>query len=79
MGERERGENMTKKERELEHDRQTLMMMSSVSKHAEIQQMVRDHKAKQESRKSWTGIYYLIAACAGAFITMGVQMLVQWI
>lgn len=66
---------MTKHEKELEHERQTLMMMSRVSRHADVQHIINS----QEANDWGQGIYYLIAACAGAFITMGVQMLVQWI
>lgn len=31
---------MTKKEKELEHEKQTLQMMSRVSKHAEVQELL---------------------------------------
>lgn len=66
---------MTKHEKEIEHERQTLMMMSRVSRHADVQQIINSQKANDWGH----GIYYLLAACAGAFITLGVQMLIQWI
>ena len=39
---------MTKKEKELEHEKQTLQMMSRVSKHAEVQQII-DSQETQDS------------------------------
>ena len=66
---------MTKHEKELEHEKQTLMMMSRVSRHADVQRIINS----QEANDWGQGIYYLLAACAGSFITLGVQMLIQWI
>jgi len=56
---------MTKKEKELEHDRETLQMMSRVSKHAEVQQIL----DSQETQDSWQVVYYILAFSAGCICT----------
>lgn len=61
---------MTKKEREMEHDRQTLQMMSRVSKHAEVQQIL----DSQETQESWQAAYYIMAFAAGCLSTTGLMM-----
>lgn len=63
-------ENMTKKEKELEHDRQTLQMMSRVSKHAEVQQIL----DAQESKDSWQIAFYIMAFAAGCLCTTALMM-----
>ncbi len=61
---------MTKKEKELEHDRQTLQMMSRVSRHAEVQQIV----DSQESQESWQIAFYIMAFAAGCLCTTALMM-----
>lgn len=61
---------MTKKEKELEHDRQTLQMMSRVSKHAEVQQIV----DSQETQDSWQIAFYIMAFTAGCLCTTALMM-----
>lgn len=61
---------MTKKEKELEHDRQTLQMMSRVSKHAEVQQIL----DSQETKDSWQIAFYIMAFAAGCLYTTALMM-----
>lgn len=75
---------MTKKEKELEHDRATYQMMMNVSRHADVQQTLFDArqallKAKQNQPDSGQRIYYLLAFCAGCFVTTALIMLKTWI
>ncbi len=60
---------MTKKEKELEHDRQTLMMMANVSRHADVQQMLSEEKPMDPYMR------YLIVFCAGCLTTAAIAML----
>lgn len=61
---------MTKKEREMEHDKQTLQMMSRVSKHAEVQQIL----DTQETQESWQAVYYIMTFAAGCLCTTALMM-----
>lgn len=62
---------MTKKEKEMEHDRQTLQMMSRVSKHAEVQQIL----DSQETKDSWQIAFYIMAFAAGCLFTTALLMI----
>ena len=66
---------MTKHEKELEHEKQTLMMMSRVSRHADVQRIINS----QEANDWGQGIYYLLAFCAGCICTVALMMLRTWI
>ena len=61
---------MTKREKELEHEKQTLQMMSRVSKHAEVKQIV----DSQESQESWQIAFYIMAFAAGCLCTTALMM-----
>lgn len=70
---------MTKKEKELEHDRATYQMMMNVSRHADVQQMIYEARMKKAQADSNRGIYYLLAFCAGCICTVALMMLRAWI
>lgn len=79
-----KGIEMTKKEKELEHDRATYQMMMNVSRHADVQQTLFEArqallKLKQEQADSGQGFYYLLAFCTGCFVTTALIMLKTWI
>lgn len=61
---------MTKREKELEHEKETLRMMSRVSKHAEVQQIL----DSQESHDSWQIAFYIMALAAGCLYTTALMM-----
>lgn len=61
---------MTKREKELEHEKQTLQMMSRVSKHADVQQIL----DSQESQESWQIAFYIMAFAAGCLCTTALMM-----
>lgn len=61
---------MTKREKELEHEKETLQMMSRVSRHAEVQQIV----DSQESQESWQIAFYIMAFAAGCLCTTALMM-----
>lgn len=61
---------MTKKEKELEHDRQTLQMMSRVSKHSEVKQIL----DSEQSKDSWQVAFYIMAFAAGCLCTTALMM-----
>lgn len=62
--------SMTKKEKELEHDRQTLQMMSRVSKHSEVKQIL----DSEQSKDSWQVAFYIMAFAAGCLCTTALMM-----
>lgn len=62
---------MTKKEKELEHEKETLQMMSRVSKHAEVQQIV----DSQETKDSWQIAFYIMAFAAGCLFSTAFLMI----
>lgn len=65
---------MTKKERELMHDKLTYQMMENVNRHAAVQEMI------QEEEKEGSDIVKLtIAFCAGCLVTVAASMLVTMI
>lgn len=61
---------MTKREKELEHEKETLQMMSRVSRHAEVRQIV----DSQESQESWQIAFYIMAFAAGCLCTTALMM-----
>lgn len=65
-----KGIEMTKKEKELEHDRATYQMMSRVNRHAEVQQIV----DSQESQESWQIAFYIMAFATGCLCTTALMM-----
>ena len=70
---------MTKKEKELEHDRATYQMMMNVSRHADVQQMLYEARLKKAQEDSNRGIYYLLSFCAGCFFTAALMMFRTWV
>lgn len=65
---------MTKKEKELEHDRQTLQMMNRVSKHAEVQQILDSQETKDSWQIAFYIIFYIMAFAAGCLCTTALMM-----
>ena len=64
---------MTKIERELEHDRETLKMMANVSRHADVQALLNE----EPDTPSW--IYYIVAFATGCLAVLAIQMLMTWL
>lgn len=64
---------MTKKEKELEHEKETLQMMSRVSKHAEVQQIV----DSQETKDSWQIVFYIMAFAAGCIFNTALMQVIN--
>ena len=64
---------MTKKERELEHERETLRMMSNVSRHADVQALLNE----ESDTPAW--IYYIVAFATGCLAVLAIQMLMAWL
>lgn len=62
---------MTKKEKELEHERETLKMMANVNRHADVQALLNE----EPDTPVW--IYYIVAFTTGCMTVLGIQMLLM--
>lgn len=61
---------MTKKERELMHDKLTYQMMENVNRHAVVQEMI-----QEEGKEGSDMVKLTIAFCAGCLVTVAASML----
>lgn len=61
---------MTKKERELMHDKLTYQMMENVNRHAVVQEMI-----QEEDKEGIDMVKLTIAFCAGCLVTVAASML----
>lgn len=65
---------MTKKEREIMHDKLTYQMMENVNRHADVQEMI-----QEEDQEASNIIKMTIAFCAGCLVTLAASMLLTMI
>ena len=61
---------MTKKERELMHDKLTHQMMENVNRHADVQEMI-----QEEEKEGSDMVKLTVAFCAGCLVTVAASML----
>lgn len=64
---------MTKKEKELQHDRLTYQMMENVNRHAAVQEIIKEEQ-EEESNKY---IELTVAFCAGCLVTLAASKLLM--